>query len=113
MKVKALRNYFDIKAKVRRKRGDTFEVSEERYEEINSTSEGELVQKIDETPPINDNDNENEMDLLNGNVEETKNSITADLGKETLELLLSKEKEGKNRKGVIEHIQSLLEEGDE
>jgi hypothetical protein len=50
-------------------------------------------------------------DLLDQNVEEIKTSIIADLGKEQLEELFIAESNGKNRKGVIEHIDSLIKEG--
>lgn len=45
---------------------------------------------------------------LNGNVETVKDSITSDLEKEILEAILKSEQDGKNRKTVIEHIESLL-----
>jgi hypothetical protein len=50
-------------------------------------------------------------DLLDKTLEEIKTSITADLGKEQLEELFKAESDGKNRKGVIDHIDSLLKEG--
>jgi hypothetical protein len=46
--------------------------------------------------------------LLDQNVEEIKIAITADLGKERLKELFKEEFNSKNRKGVIEHIDSLL-----
>lgn len=47
MKVKALKNFKDLKGKAIRKKGDIFEVTKKRYEEINSTSSGTLVEKIE------------------------------------------------------------------
>ena len=48
-----------------------------------------------------------ESSLLDGNVEEVISAING-LDKEELEKLLAEEKQGKNRKTVIEHIESLL-----
>lgn len=48
--------------------------------------------------------------LLDQNVEEIKVAITADFGKERLKELFKEEFNSKNRKGVIEHIDSLLKE---
>ena len=45
---------------------------------------------------------------LSGSVEAVNNLITVELGKDALESLLKSEQEGKNRKTVIEHINSLL-----
>ncbi|MEK4666552.1 hypothetical protein [Niallia sp. FSL R7-0271] len=48
--------------------------------------------------------------LLDESVEKIKQSVTEELGKEKLEVLLKLEKESKDRKGVIEHIEELLQE---
>lgn len=53
---------------------------------------------------------EGDSSLLDDSVEKIKKSVTADLGKEKLEVLLKLEKESKDRKGVIEHIEELLQE---
>lgn len=45
---------------------------------------------------------------LNDTVDNLKNVITAELGKDPLLALLAAEEADKNRKGVIEHIQDLL-----
>lgn len=47
---------------------------------------------------------------LDGNIEQAKSKIQAELGKVALDSLLATEKKGKNRKGVIEHIEQLLAE---
>lgn len=47
MKVKALKNFKDLKGKVIRKKGDIFEVTKKRFGEINSTSFGTLVEKVE------------------------------------------------------------------
>lgn len=52
-----------------------------------------------------------EVSIIDGNVEEIK-VVTESLDKESLKDLLEKEQKGKNRKGVIEHIESLLKEGE-
>lgn len=48
MKVKTLKPFHDKKEGVTRKPGDTFDVSEERYNEINSTKVGTLVEAVAE-----------------------------------------------------------------
>lgn len=47
--------------------------------------------------------------LLEGNVEKTKGAITASLGEEKLKQLREEEAKDKNRKGVLSHIDALLE----
>lgn len=53
---------------------------------------------------------EGDDSLLDESVEKIKKSVTAELGKDKLEVLLKLEKESKDRKGVIEHIEELLQE---
>ena len=48
MKVKVIKPFVDKKEGVTRKLGDTFTVSKERYEEINSTKFGVLVKAVAE-----------------------------------------------------------------
>ena len=48
MQVKVLKPFIDKKEGVTRKLGDTFTVSKERYEEINSTKFGVLVKAVAE-----------------------------------------------------------------
>ncbi len=48
MKAKVLKPFIDKEEGVTRKPGDTFTVSEERYNEINSTSVGVLVEAVAE-----------------------------------------------------------------
>ena len=48
MKVKVIKPFIDKKEGVTRKTGDTFTVSKERYEEINSTKFGVLVKAVAE-----------------------------------------------------------------
>ncbi|MBH0174717.1 hypothetical protein IHV09_14205 [Fictibacillus sp. 23RED33] len=50
--------------------------------------------------------------LLTQNVDAIRKSILSDMGKEKLNNLLAIEKEDKNRKGVIDHIEGLLKEGE-
>lgn len=51
MKVQAVRDFFDLKERVNRMAGSEFEVSEDRFEEINSKGCGVLVTAIEEEPP--------------------------------------------------------------
>jgi hypothetical protein len=48
MKAKALKPFVDKKEGVTRKLGDTFTLSKERFEEINSTQFGVLVEAVAE-----------------------------------------------------------------
>lgn len=48
MKAKVIKPFIDKKEGVTRKLGDTFTVSKERYEEINSTKFGILVKAVAE-----------------------------------------------------------------
>lgn len=48
--------------------------------------------------------------LLDGTVEQVKAAITDDANEEELNALLAEEQAGKNRKGVVDHINGLLEE---
>ena len=48
MKVKVIKPFVDKKEGVTRKLGDTFTVSKERFEEINSTKFGVLVKAVAE-----------------------------------------------------------------
>jgi hypothetical protein len=48
MKVQALEQFNDMIEKVMRRKGDIFNVTEKRFEEINSTSFGILIEAIKE-----------------------------------------------------------------
>jgi hypothetical protein len=48
MKAKVIKPFYDKKEGVTRNVGDTFTVSEDRFEEINSTKFGELVSEVAE-----------------------------------------------------------------
>lgn len=48
MKVKAMAPFRDLEEKVERAKGDVFDVTEERYERINSAGYGNLVEKVEE-----------------------------------------------------------------
>ena len=48
MKVKTIRSFIDLKEDRDRKKNEIFEVTKERYNEINSTSHGMLVEEIKE-----------------------------------------------------------------
>ena len=48
MKVKVLRNFRDKYTKKLYKKGQIIDVTNERYEEINSTAHGILVEKVEE-----------------------------------------------------------------
>lgn len=48
MKVKAVKKFKDLKDKKVREIGDVFEVNKKRFEEINSTEYGKLVEEVKE-----------------------------------------------------------------
>lgn len=53
MKVRVLRDFIDLKnSKKRRKVGDVFEVDKKRFEELNSTSFGVLVEEVKEEKEV-------------------------------------------------------------
>jgi hypothetical protein len=109
MKVQVLRSFIDKQTNVIQEVGTVIEVTDERYEEILSASEVPFVKQVDdfEMPAQNDEG------TLDKSVDKIKNAVTKALSQEKLEVLLKMEIEGKNRKGVIEHIESLLEEDDQ
>lgn len=51
MVIKCVRRFRDLEAGTFRKEGDTFEVTEERYQAINTAGYGQLVEKVEETVP--------------------------------------------------------------
>jgi hypothetical protein len=109
MKVQVLRSFIDKQTNVIQEVGTVIEVTDERYEEILSASDDPFVKQVSdfETPAQNDEG------LLDKSVEKIKIAVTKALSHEKLKVLLKMETEGKNRKGVIEHIESLLEEDDQ
>lgn len=48
MKVRVIRKFNGIKDNKLRNKGEIFEVTKKRYEEINSTSHGQLVEEVKE-----------------------------------------------------------------
>jgi len=109
MKVKILRRFNDRINNVIHAVGTVIEVTEERYEEILAVEGDPMVEAFEEEnqgPP---------KDLpvdLNGTVDEIKVALENGYEKEDLELLLKKELEGENRKGVTKHIETLLKVDD-
>lgn len=54
MNVKVLKTFKDQKGKAIRKIGETFEVTEKRFKEINTTTHGILVEEIKEVTAKNE-----------------------------------------------------------
>ena len=52
MRAKALTLFNDLKEGVVRKKGDAFNVSEERFKEINSTGYGKLIEEAEEVEEL-------------------------------------------------------------
>nr|WP_309099074.1 hypothetical protein [Fredinandcohnia onubensis] len=114
IKAKVLRIFLDKQMNAVHPVGKVIEVSEERFEEILSAEENSLVELVDGEIIPTDPPGGNDLPIdLGSNVETLKEKITAELGKEDLELLLKSEKEGQNRKGVVKHLEYLLKEDDE
>lgn len=61
MKVKALVTFNDKKANKERKKGSVFNVTQERFKEINSTVHGKLVEEIKEEKEDGKDDRHNEQ----------------------------------------------------
>jgi hypothetical protein len=108
MKVIVLRRFNDKVNKVIQTVGSIIEVTEDRFEEIKAASKEDPFVEIVE----NDGGNsQTELPVdLSGTVDEVKELITSNVDKEMLSLIHKAETEGKNRKGVIEHIEHLLNE---
>ncbi|MYL41820.1 hypothetical protein [Virgibacillus salexigens] len=99
MKAKVIKRFRDKETKKvysPKSKNSIYEGSEERVKEI--ASKGYV-----ETP-------KEEASLLDGNVEQVKANITADLSKEELQELLQKETEDKDRTGVKNHLEEVLKE---
>ncbi|MBU5439499.1 hypothetical protein KQI42_15900 [Tissierella sp. MSJ-40] len=56
MKVKVLNKFNDLKENKIREVGEIFEVPKKRYEEINSTSHGTLIEEVKQTKEMKDNE---------------------------------------------------------
>lgn len=57
MKVKVLRTFKDLKGKAIRKKDEVFDVDKKRFQEINSTSHGKLVEIVEEEANKNEQNN--------------------------------------------------------
>jgi hypothetical protein len=90
-------SFIDKFTKVRYPAGSTYEAGKERFEELHKM--GFLEEKVEEANPLGD--------LLKKNADEVIASINEGTSKEDLEELHRLELEGKNRKTVKEHIESL------
>ncbi|MBO1003741.1 hypothetical protein ACFSKI_19165 [Pseudogracilibacillus auburnensis] len=96
MKVKVIKRFRDKHTKQVYNIDSVYEGSQSRIKELQKLKF--VGEEIKEQPS-----------LLDGNVQQTKNAITSELGPYELNQLLHEEKQDKKRKGVIEHIESLLE----
>lgn len=97
MKIKADKDFRDRKTKKIITAGTIVEADEKR---LSLLDEHDIKYEIVEKPS-----------LLDGNVDQVKKALDG-LDKETLTELLKEEESDKKRKSVIEHINSLLTEGD-
>lgn len=94
MKIKADKDFKDRKTKKLITAGTVVEADEKRLSLLDAHK---IKYEIIEKPS-----------LLDGNVEQVKKAVTSELNEEELLELLAKEQKGSNRKGVINHIESLL-----
>lgn len=105
MKVKVLRLFHDKQNGTFQRVGTIIDVTEERLQEILTVDmDNPIVEVIDE---------DKHDSLLDNTVNEIQEKVTIELGLDKLQELLKDEIEGKNRKGVVEHIESLLKEADQ
>lgn len=96
MKAKVIKRFRDKQTRKTYDIGSAFEGKQGRVEYLQQLKY--VGEEIKEQPS-----------LLDGNVQAAKTSITSDLSQEELIKLLAEENNDKKRKGVIEHIESLLE----
>lgn len=100
MKYRVIKRFRDKNTKDVYEIDSTYESdNEKRVKELQAL--GYLGEEIEEAPSI-----------LDQNVSEVKAAITKDFPKEILQVLLEQEIAGENRKGVKEHIESLLAENE-
>ncbi|MBS4191748.1 hypothetical protein KHA94_16280 [Bacillus sp. FJAT-49705] len=101
MKYIVLKDFYD--------RFDNMKINQEKHEHTppNEERANQLIKLGFIKVVEDDSDTGNPIDL-DSNVEKIKEAVTAELSKEKLEVLLKMEVEGKKRKTVIEHIESLL-----
>lgn len=108
MECKVIKRFQDKNTKIIYQIGSIF--SSEDEERVDFLQESGFLEKEESAEPGEKNVHQ-DVDL-SGNVDEVNEQITVELGKETLESLLTSEKEGQNRKGVTKHIESLLKVDD-
>lgn len=103
MKYIVLKRFIDKLTKKYYAAGDIYESNDEkRIKELQE--KGYLGEKIEE-PKKNE-----EPSVLDGNVTQVQESITDELSTDELKQLLEMEQSGSDRKGVVQHIKSLLPE---
>ncbi len=95
-------------------KGDTFETDSEKRAEslINGgfLSSAEMDGTENNEPPEKEGTENNDPSILDQNVGPVKEAITAEMDVEQLNNLLEEEKQGGERKSVIDHIEELLNE---
>ncbi|WP_156290782.1 hypothetical protein [Oceanobacillus salinisoli] len=98
------------------------ESGKDKFYAVDSTFESEDQGKIkrllkagilENTGVQEQEDGEQSSSILNGNVAEIKEAITSEAKREELEELKRQEIKGQNRKGVLEHIETIILEKEE
>ncbi|NIK10920.1 hypothetical protein [Alkalibacillus almallahensis] len=125
MKAKVIKRFRDKNTKKVYNKGAVYDGSDERVKEIQQKGflASEFVDENGQQNPVNDSHEPTNEDgggqestspsALEGNVNEVKEKITAELDQETLETLLEAEQQDKARKGVMDHIQDVMQENQE
>ncbi|MGN8648320.1 hypothetical protein ACTNEO_19950 [Gracilibacillus sp. HCP3S3_G5_1] len=80
MKVQAIRYFFDKKEKVHREENEIFEITEERFKQINSTKFGELVVKASSPNNTDENDSPNRIKGIKVEIKKSKDNAPKHLG---------------------------------
>jgi hypothetical protein len=106
MEIKVLKRFKDKNTKKVYPVGALYQSNDE--ERVLFLQDGGYLEKADPPSP----EEVEAKQLLDQNVDSVKKSILSELGKGKLNNLLSVEKGDKNRKGVIDHIEGLLKEGE-
>lgn len=77
MKVRALKGFVDLEENKRRGKGEEFEVTEERFEEINSSKYGKLVEavvEVEEADNVEVTENNPDGEVVEGESEFPKHT---------------------------------------
>ncbi|MCM3619166.1 hypothetical protein M3936_16375 [Sutcliffiella horikoshii] len=106
MKAKVMKPFRDKDTKTEYTKKDFYEGTEKRINEL--VKLGYVTVPSEEKEQDKDQSDPEIETQLKGSVEQVKQG-TEGLNKEQYESLLKHEKEGKNRKGLVDHFESMLD----